>query len=45
MRKRLRKKLSKKVIKEWILVPGKGYSIVVSNPLSVPMEVSVVKYI
>ncbi len=45
MRKRLKKKLLKKITKEWFLIPGVGYGIVISNPLSIPMEVSIVRYI
>lgn len=45
MRKRLKKKLSRKITKEWSLIPGVGYGITITNPLSVPMEISIVRYI
>ena len=45
MRKRLKKKLTKKVTKEWTLIPGIGYGVVINNPLSIPVEVSLVRYV
>ena len=44
MRKRLKKKLIRKVCKEWVLIPGRGYGVIINNPLSTPVEVSLVRY-